>query len=183
MPDIGSRSSLSSINVGQEYPPPETQTERPFHVVDYECVLCDWVDRLNSRSADPADMAESQGFGVGIPILVPLDKDPRVEMVGGLITGLYPNLIQNAFFSSSVSLVQSVFGKPPKTNSSQFMGQARVPGTLSLGQAKALEPFARAKQKPWSHEPGSSKGSGTICLGQAKVEGRLNGQKAGDSNL
>ena len=26
----------------------------------------------------------------------------RIEMVGGLMTGLYPNLIQNAFFSSSV---------------------------------------------------------------------------------
>ena len=47
-------------------------------------------------------------------------------MVGGLITGCYPNLIQNAFFGSSVLLVQSAFGKPPRTNSSQFMGQAKA---------------------------------------------------------
>ena len=85
---------------------------------------------------------------------------PTLEMVGWLIVGLYPNLIQNAFFSSSVLLVQSAFGKPPRTSSSQFMGQARV-----------LGPEAWVKQRLWSHEPGSSKGSGTICLGQAKVEG------------
>ena len=78
-------------------------------------------------------------------------------MVGGFTTGLYPNLIQNAFFSSSVLLVQSVFGDLPRTNSSQVMGQA-----------KALEPEAWVKQSFWSHSPGSSKGPGTMSLGQAK---------------
>ena len=47
-----------------------------------------------------------------------------VEMVRGLSTGLYPNLIQNAFFTSSV---------------------------LIMGQAKALEPEAWVKQRLWSH--------------------------------
>ena len=42
--------------------------------------------------------------------------------------GLSRGFIQASFFSSSVSLVQSVFGKPPRTNSSQFMGQARALG-------------------------------------------------------
>ena len=72
------------------------------------------------------------------------------------------------FSAHLFSLVQHVFGKPPRTNSSQFMGQARAlgpeawvkqrlrshlpgpsknPGAMNLGQAKALEPFAWAKRK------------------------------------
>ena len=80
-------------------------------------------------------------------------------MVGGLITRFYPNLIQHVFSAHLFLLVQNVFGKPPRTSSSQFMGQARAlgpeawvkqkkgPGAMSLGQAKALEPFAWAKRK------------------------------------
>ena len=102
-----------------------------------------------------------------------------IEMVGGLITGFYPNLIQNAFFSSSVFIGSKCFWQTTQDKLISIHGSGKGSGTRSLGQAKALEPFARAKQKPWSHEPGSSKGSGTICLGQAKVEGRLKGQKAG----
>ena len=100
-------------------------------------------------------------------------------MVGGLITGLYPNLIQNAFFSSSVFIGSKCFWQTTQDKLISIHGSGKGSGTRSLGQAKAPEPFARAKQKPWSHEPGSSKGSGTICLGQAKVEGKLKGQKAG----
>ena len=122
-----------------------------------------------------------QGFGSG------LDLRPQglgiglcsIEMVGGLITGLYPNLIQNAFFSSSVFIGSKCFWQTTQNKFISIHGSGKGSGTRSLGQAKAPEPFARAKQKPCSHEPGSSKGSGTICLGQAKVEGKLKGQKAG----
>ena len=99
------------------------------------------------------------------------------------MTGLYPNLIQNALFSSSVFVGSKCFWQTTQDKLISIHGSGKGFGTRSLGQAKALEPFARAKQKLWSHEPGSSKGSGTICLGQTKVEGRLKGQKAGDPNL
>ena len=101
------------------------------------------------------------------------------EMIRGLITGLYPDLIQNAFFSSSVFIGSKCFWQTTQDKLISMHGSGKGFGTRNLGQAKALEPFARAKQKPWSHEPGSSKGSGTICLGQAKMEGKLKGQKAG----
>ena len=43
--------------------------------------------------------------------------------------------------------------KPPRTNSSQFMGQAR-----------ALGPEAWVKQRLWSHLPGPSKNPGAMSL-------------------
>ena len=86
-------------------------------------------------------------------------------MIGGLITGLSPNLIQDVFFNSKC-LWQTTRDKLISIH-----GSGKGSGTRNLGQAKALEPSAWVKQRPWSHEPGSSKGAGTICLGQARVEG------------
>ena len=108
------------------------------------------------------------------------------EMVGGLTRGLYPNLIRNAFFNSSVFIGSKC---PWQTSQGKLISihwSGKDSGAKNLGQAEALEPLARLKPRLWSHEPGSSKGSGAICLGQAKVEGaktrathRVKGRTAG----
>ena len=134
--------------------------------------------RAAAHGVTPSFQPRCMGACVHI-VVATFGRLTTFEMVGWLTTGLYPNLIQNAFSSSSVFIGSKCFWQTTQDKLISIHGSGKGSGTRNLGQAKAPEPFARAKQKPWSHEPGSSKGSGTIWLGQAKVEGKLKGQKAG----
>ena len=72
--------------------------------------------------------------------------------------GLYPNLIQNAFFSSSVFIGSKCFWQTTQDKLISIHGSGKGSGTRSLGQAKVPEPPARPSKNP-----------GAMSLGQAKA--------------
>ena len=110
----------------------------------------------------------------------------RVEMVGGLMTGFIQPQSACLFQLICFYWLKVFFGKPPRINSSQFMGQARALGpetwvkqrlwAISPGQAKALEPWASVKQRLWSHWPGPSES-------WRQVEGPKGWDRTQDSNV